>query len=62
MVHVFSENWALNSLAKKFKNYVANQSGKDGNPKISNRENIFHGESQTLALAVDLSKLAHQQV
>jgi len=39
----FEEN--LNSLAKVFKNYIANQSGNDGNNEIGGRENIFNGEN-----------------
>jgi len=50
----------LKSLAKKFKNHVTHQTGKDGNAKIGDSKNISHGESQALALAISLSKLPHQ--
>jgi hypothetical protein len=52
----------LNPFPKEFKNHVTDQSGKDGYPEVGNRENIFHCESQALALAIDPSKFAHQQV
>jgi hypothetical protein len=40
---VFEES--LNLLSKIFKNYVANQSGNDGNNEIGDRENISNGEN-----------------
>jgi hypothetical protein len=52
----------LNSLAKEFKNYVADQSGNDGNNEIGGRENIINGENQALSLAIATSKLPHQKV
>jgi hypothetical protein len=52
----------LNPLSKIFKNYVADQSGKDGNTEVGDRENVFHGESQALALAIGLSKFTHQKI
>jgi hypothetical protein len=53
---------SLNSLAKVFKNYIANQSGNDGNNEIGGRENIFNGDDQALSLAIAASKLPHQKV
>jgi hypothetical protein len=53
---------SLNLLAKIFKNYVADQSGNDGNHEIGGRENIINGENQALSLAIATSKLPHQKV
>jgi hypothetical protein len=53
---------ALNPFAKKFKNQIPDQTGKNGNAKIGDGENIFNGESQALALAIGPSKLSHQKI
>ena len=53
---------SLNSVSKKFKNYVADQSGNYGDNEIVDRENIFNGKNQSLSLAIGMRKLAHQKV
>jgi hypothetical protein len=53
---------SLNFLSKIFKNYVANQSGNDGNSEISKGEDIPDGESQPFSLTVCISKFTHQEV
>jgi len=62
MFHVFSEKCALNSLAKKFKNYVADQSGYNSNHEIRDCKNILNGESQALSVAIASTKFPHQKV
>lgn len=49
----------LDPFSKKLNNYVSDQSGKNGNAKVGDRENIFHRENQALALAIGPSKFPH---
>jgi hypothetical protein len=52
----------LNVLTKIFKNYVADQSGKNSNAEIGDGENIFNGKNKALSLGIRASKLPHQKV
>jgi hypothetical protein len=58
----FFEKCALNSLAKKFNDHVANQSGNDGNHEIGNCENILNSENQALSSVIGMSEFPHQKI
>lgn len=52
----------LEVLAKKLKDYKADQGGHNGNHKIGGRKNIMECVCESLPRAVSASKFTHQEI
>lgn len=49
-------------LAKKFKDYEADQPRNDGNCKIREGENVVDGEREGFPLSIGASEFTHQEI